>query len=88
MVFTHLLTYLAIGLALNHQLGTGDLRTGWPLITGIFSTSGIRSCALISFPTTPIPIRIPPLCHRKVVQETYDHLVSLHIWTPHGAVYI
>lgn len=26
--FTHLATYLAIGLALNHQLGTGDLRGG------------------------------------------------------------
>ena len=29
--FVHLLTYLAIGLALGHQLGTGDLRTGWTL---------------------------------------------------------
>lgn len=29
--FTHLFTYLAIGLALNHQLETGDLRNSWPL---------------------------------------------------------
>src|SRR3989344_2037822 len=29
--FTHLFTYLAIGLALTHQLGTGDLRSGWGL---------------------------------------------------------
>jgi predicted ferric reductase len=29
--FTHLLTYLAVGLALWHQLGTGDLIGGWTL---------------------------------------------------------
>lgn len=29
--FTHLFTYLAIGLALPHQLGTGDLMGGYPL---------------------------------------------------------
>lgn len=29
--FTHLLTYLAIWLAFEHQLGTGDLRGGWAL---------------------------------------------------------
>lgn len=29
--FSHLLTYVAIGLAFSHQLGTGDLRSGWTL---------------------------------------------------------
>ncbi len=71
--FTHLLTYLAIGLALNHQLGTGDLRTGWPLYYWYILNFGVFGLALSYRFLRPL-FRF--VYHRfvieKVVQETYD----------------
>lgn len=71
--FTHLLTYLAIGLALNHQLGTGDLRGGWPLYYWYILNFGIFGIVLAYRFLRPLA---QFMYHRfvidKVVQETYD----------------
>lgn len=71
--FTHLLTYLAIGLALTHQLGTGDLRDGWPLYYWYILNFGVFGFVLLYRFVRPL-MRF--FYHRftvdKVVQETYD----------------
>ena len=71
--FTHLLTYLAIGLALDHQLGTGDLRSGWPLYYWYILNFGVFGVVLGYRALRPL-MRFA--YHRffieKVVKETYD----------------
>ncbi len=71
--FTHLLTYLAIGLALNHQLGTGDLRSGGPLYYWYVLNFGVFGL-LLSYRFLRPLVRFA--YHRfvieKVAQETYD----------------
>lgn len=71
--FTHLLTYLAIGLAFKHQLGTGDLRRGWALYYWYVINFGVFGAILLYRFIRPF-YRF--LLHRfvieKVVQESYD----------------
>ncbi len=71
--FTHLLTYLAIGLAVKHQLGTGDLQGGWPLYYWYVLNFGVFGLMLTYRFVRPL-VRFA--YHRfiveKVVQETYD----------------
>lgn len=71
--FSHLLTYLAIGLALSHQLGTGDLRSGWPLNYWYVLNFGVFGFVLLYRFARPIYLFFE---HRffieDVVQETPD----------------
>lgn len=71
--FTHLLTYVAIGLALTHQLGVADLRDGWPLYYWYTLNFGVFGFVLLYRFLRPLfRFAYHRFTVQKVVQETYD----------------
>lgn len=71
--FAHLLMYCAVGLAFNHQLGTGDLRSGWALVYWyILNFFVFGSVLLYRFLRPLYRFALHRFYIERVVQETYD----------------
>jgi predicted ferric reductase len=76
---THLLTYLAIGLALAHQFGTGDLRDGQPLYYWYVLNYAVFGFVLIYRFLRPLALFFR---HRFVIQNVVkesDNVCSIYV---------